>query len=415
MLSTRHSGSDEDYVPVPFKAESASTKRSRQKLYDTSRKHSHKHSSIGTAQRENVDELVKALWRVPFPFCVVTLAAEQVTYLEYAHVVERATAPEILTKLEWSWGMQYQVFNVHTRFNIHPLDVVLHKFFDRTTKQKHNGWFWLPTTDEVIRNMRQAYASPTTAGVTTNYANARRDPKEFYDGNRTFPYRLIPFPAMDGTRPISAFPEVVSRCDARTPIEHHYYPFTTVPSRSLHVPYHFVICDTGRKLFEFYEGHRPTETNLEHDFPGLFHSGERRIMIGIWDIYDAWMHAVPTTEWQDDPAGDGRGRAGSSYASERGDIDDRFGEERQQRGRGSGASGTNSGYRTPPGRAPPSDQESASWSGEDESSEDEPNDDGEIEYGPSIESWATDVWESMQEEGMSPPPSDETGLCHRDG
>ena len=58
------------------------------------------------------------------------------------------------------------------------VDVVLHKFFDRTTKQKHNGWFWLPTTDEVIRNMHQAYASPTAAGVTTNYVNARRDPKE---------------------------------------------------------------------------------------------------------------------------------------------------------------------------------------------------------------------------------------------
>ena len=58
------------------------------------------------------------------------------------------------------------------------VDVVLHKFFDHTTKQKHNGWFWLPTTEEVIGNMRQAYASLTTADATANYANARRDPKE---------------------------------------------------------------------------------------------------------------------------------------------------------------------------------------------------------------------------------------------
>ena len=97
MLSTRHSGSDEDYVPVPSKAASAPTKRSRTNFENTSRKRSHKHSSIRTTQRKNVDEMVKALRRVPFPFCVVTLAAEQVTYLEYAHVVERATAPEIVS------------------------------------------------------------------------------------------------------------------------------------------------------------------------------------------------------------------------------------------------------------------------------------------------------------------------------
>ncbi|KAL1730686.1 hypothetical protein EV714DRAFT_272420 [Schizophyllum commune] len=55
--------------------------------------------------------------------------------------------------------------------------------------------------------------------------------------------------------------------------------------------------------------------------------------------------------------------------------------------------------------------ESTLWSGagEDESSEEEPEDEGsEIRYGPSIEVWAMDVWESIQEEGMSPPPSDET-------
>ncbi|KAL1694384.1 hypothetical protein GGG16DRAFT_110096 [Schizophyllum commune] len=212
---------------------------------------------------------------------------------------------------------------------------------------------------------------------------------------------------MDGTRPISVFPEVVFKCDSHTPMENHYYPFDILPTRSLHVPYHLVICNTGRKLFEFYEGRRPTEAHLERDFPSLGPRDRLRVL-DVWDIYDAWLHAAPTTEWQDNPVGDGHGRAGSSYASEDGDGDDRFGEERRQGGQGSEWSGTNSGYRTPLRRAPLSD-ESASWSGmgEDESSEGEPEDEGEIEYGPSIESWAMDVWESIQEEELSPPPSDE--------
>ena len=54
--------------------------------------------------------------------------------------------------------------------------------------------------------------------------------------------------------------------------------------------------------------------------------------------------------------------------------------------------------------------------GEGESSEEEPEDEGEIGYGPSIEVWAMDVWESIQEEGMSPLPSDENPCrCTGDG
>ncbi|KAI5893344.1 uncharacterized protein SCHCODRAFT_02497889 [Schizophyllum commune H4-8] len=400
---------DGQVLPAPSAAANTSKKRPRQSLLFTPRKRSHKHSSIGTTQRRNVDERVKKLWGVPSTFCVVTLASEHVTYLEYAHLVERATDPDILTKLEWSWGMQYQAFNVHTSLNIHPLDVVLRKLFDRTEGQKHNGWFWLPVMDNVILQMCRAYTGSPTAGATPNYPSARRKPQEFYLGNKKFAYTLIPFPAMDGTRPISVFPEVVSKCNPHTPMDNYHYPFDLLPNRSLHVPYHLVICNTGRKLFGFYDRCRPTEAYLKRDFPSLAPRDCRRVL-DVWDIYDAWMHAVPTTEWQDDPAGDGHGRAGSSYAREIGDGDDRSGEEQQQRWQGSGGSGTGSGYRTPPGRAPPSDEESASWSGvgEGESGEDEPEDEGEIEYGPSIETWATDVWESMQEEEMAPSPFDET-------
>ncbi|KAL1660625.1 hypothetical protein GGF50DRAFT_36101, partial [Schizophyllum commune] len=76
------------------------------------------------------------------------------------------------------------------------------------------------------------------------------------------------------------------------------YPFDILPTRSLHVPYHLVICNTGRKLFEFYEGRRPTEAHLERDFPSLGPRDRLRVL-DVWDIYDAWLHAVPTTEWQD--------------------------------------------------------------------------------------------------------------------
>ena len=58
------------------------------------------------------------------------------------------------------------------------VDVFLHKFFDRTEGQKHNGWFWLPVLDDVIRQMCRAYTGSTTAGATPNYLNARRKPNE---------------------------------------------------------------------------------------------------------------------------------------------------------------------------------------------------------------------------------------------
>ena len=58
------------------------------------------------------------------------------------------------------------------------VDVFLHKSFDRTEGQKHDGWFWLPVLDDVIRHMCRAYTGSTTAGATPNYLNARRKPNE---------------------------------------------------------------------------------------------------------------------------------------------------------------------------------------------------------------------------------------------
>ncbi|KAL1722338.1 hypothetical protein EV715DRAFT_287360 [Schizophyllum commune] len=204
-LDLKSEPEDGQFPSAPSVAASTSKKRPCQSLLFTPRKRCHKQSSIGSAQRRNVDSAIKALQpSAKSPYCVVTLASNTVTYLEYAYVVERTTAEDILTKLEWAWGMQYQAFNVRTRCNIHPLDVFLHKFFDRTEGQKHNGWFWLPVLDDVIRQMCRAYTGSTTAGATPNYLNARRKPNEFYLGPERFYYRLIPFPAMDGTRPITS-------------------------------------------------------------------------------------------------------------------------------------------------------------------------------------------------------------------
>ena len=36
--------------------------------------------------------------------------------------------------------------------------------------------------------------------------------------------------------------------DSSTQVQQTWYPFRDLPDISLHLPYHFVICDTGKKL-----------------------------------------------------------------------------------------------------------------------------------------------------------------------
>ncbi len=74
--------------------------------------------------------------------------------------------------------------------------------------------------------------------------------------------------------------------------------FKDLPAISLHVPCHFVICDTGEKLMSFYGGTRPTAEQLKLDFPFTFTPTDRFVLSAVWDLCEAWMCARPDAEWK---------------------------------------------------------------------------------------------------------------------
>jgi hypothetical protein len=76
-------------------------------------------------------------------------------------------------------------------------------------------------------------------------------------------------------------------------IKYSMYPFTDFPPIELHVPYHFVIVNTGKKLLQLYG---KGAINFERDFPFLL-AEHKNIMRAVRNIYVAWTTAMPTTSF----------------------------------------------------------------------------------------------------------------------
>jgi len=76
-------------------------------------------------------------------------------------------------------------------------------------------------------------------------------------------------------------------------VEYSVYPFQDLPDIKLHVPYHFVFVNTGRKLFELYgEG----EVNFDAHF-NFLSDKDQTMMLAMRNIYVAWKKAVPSLRW----------------------------------------------------------------------------------------------------------------------
>ena len=84
--------------------------------------------------------------------------------------------------------------------------------------------------------------------------------------------------------------------DSSTQVQQTWYPFRDLPDISLHLPYHFVICDTGKKLQTFYKDTDPTLQQFQADFhvPDL----EAGLLKSVMDIYKLWMSSEPSAEWK---------------------------------------------------------------------------------------------------------------------
>ena len=108
-----------------------------------------------------------------------------------------------------------------------------------------------------------------------------------------FQYRLIPLPNMSESLSVQRYGGDLSGPFNPSLVEHSVYPFNGLPTFELHVPYHFVIVNTGKKLYQLYG----TEA-IEFDRDFSFLSDPAKNMMDIVrNIYVAWMEAQPSLEW----------------------------------------------------------------------------------------------------------------------
>ncbi|KAL1753048.1 hypothetical protein FB107DRAFT_264903, partial [Schizophyllum commune] len=383
-----------EYEPSP---DPPRTRKRRPQPLATPYKRRKTSSSLLTTQRRNVDDAVKAHEpNATTVFCVVTKASAEMTILGYAHVLSVGTPDDVLTKLEWVWNQECGTFNVDTRRNVHPLDTVIHRYFDRTDGNAYNGWFWCPV-DAVVLEMRDSWQD-----------EVRHNPDSFYD-QRKFLYRLVPFPAMKQAWSIRRPADMLSEFKPSTQVQQSCYPFRDLPVISLHVPYHFVICDTGKKLQTFYKDMDPTLHQIEADF--YVPHREAVYLKAVMTLYKLWMSSEPSAEWKSagpsniggDPEvqPDSGGTSGHGASGGQGRTDDAGGPPQGSSGQGAGGSG--SGGLAPSPLLPPlGPGDSISCRdlavGDGESGEEMQMDDEEewedAEYGEYLQAWVEDVWEA---------------------
>ncbi|KAF8959117.1 hypothetical protein BDZ97DRAFT_1667554, partial [Flammula alnicola] len=214
-------------------------------------------SSLASYAKKNAVCAAAIVYRVSTinaqPQCVVSGASDKMTVLEFSHVMSHSTPSEEVDQLEWSWNWKYHSLNVDTRQNLQPIRITLHCWFDMMKQSKPVGWFWLPLSISVLTNMHTAYvgdeAIPATAGKS---ANVQRDPETFYGKLKEVEYKLIPLPGMEGSWSVKHYTGNSLSPFQPEHVKYSKYPFKDLPAFELHVPYHFVIVNTGQKLLQLY-------------------------------------------------------------------------------------------------------------------------------------------------------------------
>ncbi|KAK7457136.1 hypothetical protein VKT23_010436 [Stygiomarasmius scandens] len=215
-------------------------------------------------------EIEESRRNVRGPICVLTHRLKDDGHpVEYSHILPRATSSETLDFLGWAWNKGKDELWVHTHLNIQTIDVYYHRMFDS------GYWFWLPAKTHPVDKMYRHYVKQ---------GKARADPTIFYNKSETtFDYYYVPFENRKNPIPIIRY--ATMQIDSSIEIFEH--PYEEFPSVTMHVQPHFIIFDTGKKLYRKY-GKKPI---LQSDFPGvggLFSSLEI-----IRDIYCAWKDAKP--------------------------------------------------------------------------------------------------------------------------
>lgn len=133
---------------------------------------------------------------------------------------------------------------------------------------------------------------------------------QFYGSQHTFGYKLVPFESMKASWSVRRYmedPLIVPFNSAA--MKYFVYPFSDLPISTFHVPLHFVIVNTGRKLVDRYGEEHVRNTTFSHEFPFL-QPAERSALVLVRNIYLAWVNAAPVGDSFDALAGDDNGDSG---------------------------------------------------------------------------------------------------------
>ncbi|KIJ91859.1 hypothetical protein K443DRAFT_14048 [Laccaria amethystina LaAM-08-1] len=333
-------------------------------------------------------------------------ASDKRTVIEFSHVVSGSTTSNEMDHLEWSWKRAFFSLNVNTRKNIQTLNVALHRWFDMTKNNKSVGWFWIPADCDLA--------------LLTSMHATYKDPDTFYEESMKFQYRLIPLPNMSESWSVQRYGGDLFGPFDPSLVEHSVYPFNDLPTFELHVPYHSVIVNTGKKLYHFY-GMEAIE--FDRDFSFLSDPAKNMIDI-VRNIYVAWMEARPSLEWLRGKGCDG-GQDSPVEQTQCGGVSPHGG--RQSSGAASGGkggkneaqdaaaapSGATKGQRRAPTKSLlPWDSASCleplelldEGNGSDDEKpfmDDEDNEYEDDEFFESLKQWASDVWTSTHPDSRS--------------
>ncbi|CAA7269669.1 unnamed protein product [Cyclocybe aegerita] len=281
---------DEPYIPDAPGSQSDAKGKTPKKRKKTA-------SSLPSYVKQNVILEVATMHGVPpkdaRPQCFISRASDEMTVLEFSHVTSGSTPAKEMDCLEWAWKRKYYTLNVDTRKNIQTLRISLHRWFDKTKGSKPVGWFWLPVDLNIVLHMYAAYVGSDVilpeAGTT---ANVRKDPQVFYKSEK-FQYQLIPLPDMKLSWSVKHYTADPLRLFDPSLINYSVYPFDDLPPFELHVPYHFVIANTGKKLFQLY-GYGTIDFQTHFYFLSPL---AKNMMRAVRNIYVAWMMATPNPKW----------------------------------------------------------------------------------------------------------------------
>ncbi|ETW86442.1 hypothetical protein HETIRDRAFT_165967 [Heterobasidion irregulare TC 32-1] len=187
--------------------------------------------------------------------CLLTQELSSEASIEPCYLLNQRlwSASDLLTRLEWSWGMEYNSLDPRSESNKTYLRRDWFKSFDS------ERWLLLPTPemaekvsahqDNFMRNLATQSILPSVDTI--------------YDGAETFEYRMLSledvelrsFNRIEWHDSMSGTSSPGKRTAADQRSTRHYPPFYTLPPLISRAKPHFVICDTAAKLRSVWHGH----------------------------------------------------------------------------------------------------------------------------------------------------------------